>query len=279
MRTTTLGMIGILTALTLAGPGPGQAQGAFLGDLPWPDAEQRVREAPLVVVPFGAGAKEHGLHLPLNSDAVVMEYLCRQAVDSTDVIVAPPILHGWFPPFRGWPGTEVSDPAVFRQYAYQVARSLVSLGAKRIVFLNTGISTATGLPLAIAARELRVETGTPTLVVSWDDLETEELESLVEQRAGGHADEVETSIHLYLQPERVYMERATPAYGTGRQRYPGYAPGLFSRDKKDPAFSETGHFGDPTLATKEKGKEVLRIMTAEWLKALRGFATAPLRSP
>ncbi len=279
MRITQLGMIGILATLTLAGPAAGQARGAFLGELPWPDAERRLREAPLVVVPFGAGAKEHGLHLPMNSDAVVMEYLCQQAVDSTEAIVAPPILHGWFPPFRGWPGTEVSDPEVFRRYVYEVARSLVSQGAKRIVFLNTGISSATGLPLAIAARELRVETGTPTLVVSWDDLETEEIESLAEQRAGGHADELETSIHLYLQPDLVHMERATPAYGAGRKTYPGYAPGLFSRDEKDPAFSTTGHFGDPTLATKEKGKEALRIMTAEWLKALRGFAGSPLRSP
>ncbi|NNG17908.1 MAG: creatininase family protein [Gemmatimonadales bacterium] len=279
MRITTIGMIGILTTLTLAVPVPGQAQGAFLGDLPWPDADRRLREAPLVVVPFGAGAKEHGPHLPLNSDAVVMEYLCRQAVDSTGAIVAPAILHGWFPPFRGWPGTEVSDPEVFRRYVYEVARSLVSQGAKRIVFLNTGIRTATGLPLAIAARELRVETGTPTLVISWDDLETDETEALTEQRAGGHADEIETSIHLYLQPDLVHMERATPAFGTGRQAYPGYAPGVFSRNEKDPAFSTTGHFGDPTLATKEKGKEALRIMTAEWLKALRGFANSPLRSP
>jgi creatinine amidohydrolase/Fe(II)-dependent formamide hydrolase-like protein len=41
----------------------------------------------VVVIPFGAGAKEHGPHLPMNADAVVMEYLSRQAVDSIDVIV------------------------------------------------------------------------------------------------------------------------------------------------------------------------------------------------
>lgn len=256
-----------------------QAPGAYLGQLTWPQAEARMKTAPLVIVPFGAGAKEHGPHLPMNADAVVMEYLCRQAVDSLPVLVAPPILHGWFPAFRDYPGTEVADPGVFREYAHQVALSLVKRGAKRVVFLNTGISRATGLPLSVAAREIRTETGTPTMVVSWDDIEPAEVEAIQDQDAGGHADELETSIHLYLQRDLVRMELAVTDYGDrSGPPYPGYKPGLFSRDPADPAYSETGLFGDPTLATAEKGRRVLDLLTREWLKALREFASAPLRT-
>ncbi len=238
-----------------------------------------MRQAPLVIVPFGAGAKEHGPHLPMNADRAVMEYLCRQAVDSLPVLVAPPILHGWFPAFRDYPGTEVADPDIFSRYVYQVARSLVDHGARRIAFLNTGIMNATGLPIAIAARELRVETGTPTLVVSWDDLETAEIDALQEQQYGGHADEIETSINLFLQPERVSEELPPASYRSGPIKdYPGYRPGLFSRDPRDPAYSETGYLGDPSLASAEKGEAALRIMTRSWLEALRGFAKAPRRA-
>lgn len=273
----SLGLV-VLLCLAAAGGTAAQSAGAYLGELTWPEAERRLAEAPLVVVPFGAGAKEHGPQLPMNADAVVMEYLCRQAVDSLAVLVAPPILHGWFPAFRDYPGTEVADPEVFREYAQQVAMSLVEHGARRIVFLNTGITRATGLPLAIAAREIRTETGTPTLVVSWDDIEPAEVEEIQEQEAGGHADELETSIHLYLQPELVRMDRAVADYGDRVvQRYPGYKPGLFSRDREDPAYSETGLYGDPTLATAEKGKRVLDLLTREWLAALRGFASEPIR--
>ena len=255
----------------------GQEKGAYLGELTWPEAEVRLGEAPLVIVPFGGGAKEHGPHLPMNADAVVMEYLCQQAVDSLPVIVAPPILHGWFPAFREFPGTEVADPGLFADYVQSVAESLVRHGARRIVFLNTGITAATGLPISIAAREVRVETGTPTLVVSWDDLETEEIEALQDQPAGGHGDEIETSIHLVLQPQLVRMDLAVPDLrGAGEGRSPGYRPGLFSRDPADPAYSTTGHFGDPTLATVEKGEAALAILTRQWLAALRGFSTAPL---
>jgi creatinine amidohydrolase len=262
-----------------AGPLPAQRRGAYLGDLTWPEAERRLREAPLVILPFGAGAKEHGPHLPMNADAKVLEYLVRAAVDSLPVVAAPPILHGWFPAFRDFPGTEVANPSVFIEYVLEVARSLVAQGAKRLVFLNTGIAAATGLPLSIVAREIRTATGTPTLVVSWDDLETPEYRALQQQRAGGHADEIETSISLYLQPELVHLERAVADYGgAGRKDYPGYQPGQFSRDSADPGFSRTGLSGDPTLATADKGRRALEIMTRQWLAALRGFSEAPLRT-
>jgi creatinine amidohydrolase len=267
----------IVPIVVAASDGVAQTPGAYLGDLSWPEAEQRLRTTPVVVIPFGAGAKEHGPHLPMNADAVVMEYLSRQAVDSIDVIVAPPILHGWFPAFRAYPGTEVESD-VFTDYVFQVANSLVRNGAQRIVFLNTGISRATGLPISVAARELRVQTGTPTLVVSWDDLETQEADALAEETVGGHAGEMETSIHLLLQPDLVDMEQALRDYRSPGGDHPGYAPGLFSRDPADPAYSDTGLFGDPTLATTEKGAALLRIMTHEWLDALRGFSEAPVPS-
>jgi creatinine amidohydrolase len=264
--------------LGIGSPAAAQTPGSFLGDLTWPEAEQRIPLAPLVIIPFGAGAKEHGPHLPMNADRVVMDYLLRQAVDSLPVLVAPPLLHGWFPAFREFPGTEIADPAAFQAYLSAVAESLVRQGARRLVFLNTGVSRATGLPIAIVAREIRVRTGTPTLVVSWDDLETDEVTALTEQSSGGHADEIETSIHLMLQPSLVDQDAipgAAPA--TPRPEIPGYRPGLFSRRQDDPAFSELGYSGDPSLASREKGERVLAIMTREWLRALRGFAAARLR--
>ena len=96
---------------------------------------------------------------------------------------------------------------------------------------------------------------------------------------GGHADELETSINLYLQPNLVRMDRAVVDYGLEHKKsYPGYQPGAFSRNPGDPAFSKTGLFGNPTLATADKGKKVLAIMTRQWLKALREFSKVPLRS-
>lgn len=256
-----------------------QTPGAYMGDLTWPEAEAAFRETPLVILPFGAGAKEHGPHLPMNADQRVMEYLCQKAAEALPVLIASPILHGWFPAFREYPGTEVSDPIVFQSYVHEVARSLVRHGAKRIIFLNTGISRATGLPLSIVAREIKVEYGVPTLVISWDDLETEEIEAFQMQKKGGHGDEIETSIHLFLQPERVKMENARKDYGNPHppKDYAGYKPGLFSRDTADAAYSATGILGDPTLATEEKGRRTLEIMVKNWIDALKQFSKEPIQ--
>lgn len=260
-------------------PARGQTPGAHLGDLTWPEAEARLREAPMVIVPFGGGAKEHGPHLPMATDRLMLEHLMQAAVDSLPVVVAPPILHGWFPAFRDFPGTEVSDADLFRRYVEEVARSLVRHGARRVVFLNTGITLSTGLPIAVAAREIHQQERVPTLVISWNDLETPELEALAEQRAGGHADELETSVVLHLRPDLVHMDRAPTDYGLpGGEAGAGYRPGGFSRTPGDPEYSTTGIFGDATLATAEKGRRVVEAMTGEWIRALRAFATEPLAS-
>ena len=277
MRVPAAVLFTLLLTATQGQPALGQRPGAWLGELTWPEAEARLKAAAVVIVPFGAGAKEHGPHLPMNADQAVAEYLCRQAIDSLPVVVAPLILHGWFPAFREFPGTEIADPDVFRAYVDAVATSLIRQGARRIAFLNTGIRTATGLPISIVAREIQARTRTPTLVVSWDDLETPEYEALQQQRTGGHADEIETSIHLVLQPALVHLERATRDEGRAPSRAPGYRPGSYSRDPRDPDYSTTGITGDPTLATADKGRRALAILTRQWLAALRAFGEGPLR--
>jgi creatinine amidohydrolase len=255
----------------------GEQRGAYLGELNWPQAEQELTRMPVVVLPFAAGAKEHGPHLPMNADQAVMQHLLDAAVQHQAVVVAPPILHGWFPAFREFPGTEVSDPGVFQDYVFAVAESLVRSGARRLIILNTGVSRATGLPLSIVAREIQAQHGVPTLVVSWDDLETEEVEALQRQAVGGHADEVETAINLHLQPDLVDMAAATKDDGPfGVKDYPGYRPGLFSRDVAAPSYSRTGLRGDPTRADAETGRKMLAIMTANWLRAIEGFSEEPL---
>lgn len=253
----------ILTGLLLGQPAQVQA-GSFLGDLSWPEAQVQLSEA-TVIIPFGAGAKEHGPHLPLNTDRVVLDHLLQSAVKLEGVLIAPSILHGWFPAFRDYPGTEIADPTVFQNYVEAVAISLISHGAKRLVFLNTGISRATGLPLAIVARDIRANHGVHTLVISWDDLETDQSTHLYKQARGGHADEGETSIMLYLRPDLVDMTAAKAELRHPPKKQIGYAPGKFDKEVED------GVFGDPTLASKAKGEAILAIMRANLQRALVQF--------
>lgn len=244
-----------------------EAAGAYLGNMTWQEAES-VLPHKLVIIPFAAGAKEHGPHLPMNTDHVVMDRLLETAIGERDVIVVPPVLHGWFPAFRNYPGTEIADPTIFQNYVKAIAESLIGHGVNRLVFLNTGISNATGLPLSIVARDIRADHDVATLVVSWDDLESSEAQALYSQERGGHADEGETSILLYLRAELVHMDRAMRDYRGEPHAQIGYAPGKFDRAE------EAGLFGDATLATREKGERLFAIMQHNWLLALDQFAEA-----
>jgi len=154
---------------------------------------------------------------------------------------------------------------VFEAYVSAVAESVIRHGATRLVFLNTGVSKATGLPLSIVARDIRANHDVPTLVVSWDDLESAQAAGLYQQQRGGHADEGETSIILHLRPDLVDMDKAARDYRADPAPQIGYRPGTFDR------ASEPGVFGDPTLATPEKGEELLELMRGNWLKALDQF--------
>ncbi|MFC2158602.1 creatininase family protein, partial [Acidobacteriota bacterium] len=128
-------IIGFFIILFITTPCYPEKKGIYLGECTWPEAEKWFKDAPIVILPFGGGAKEHGPHLPMNADQKVMEYLCDRAVDNFPVMIAPPILHGWFPAFREFPGTEIADAEVFRSYVFEAAISLVKHGAQRIVLL------------------------------------------------------------------------------------------------------------------------------------------------
>ena len=78
-------------------------------------------------------------------------------------------------------------------------------------------------------------------------------------------------------PPARWSVRGRCDYGErGAKDYGGYQPGALARDPSDPLYSASGIFGDATLATAEKGKAALDVLTREWLKALDGFAAVPL---
>jgi creatinine amidohydrolase len=92
-----------------------------------------------------------------------------------------------------------------------------------------------------------------------------------QQKWGTHADEIETSMVLYMKPSAVRMDRAVADGERVR-------PGPLSRDPRrtDRTYSPSGVFGDPTLATWQKGEKVAEATVAAILKEIDDLAAAPL---
>ncbi len=239
--------------------------GAYLAPLTWPEVEAALRALPVVLIPIGAAAKEHGLHLPMENDAILAEYLTRRVVERAPVLAMPPLTYGYYPAFVDYPGSVCLSLETSRDLVIEVCTSLAKHGARRFYALNTGLSTCRALEPA------RVTLEEDGLLLEYTRL-TEALgpieERVAEQEGGTHADEIETSMMLYIRPDVVRMERARKDYAAapGRRR--------LTRDPQaaDGVYSPTGAWGDPTLATVEKGRIVVEALVDHLVAVIEAFA-------
>lgn len=269
-RRLTAGLLGSVGA-SVAQPAasstakPAPAAGERLETLSWAEAEAVLRDGRVAVVPIGARCKEHGLHLPLNTDWLMAEYLAERLVRECAIVLLPTIPYGYYPTFVEYPGSVNIRREAFRDTIEDIAQSLARHGVRRIYFLNTGISTNWALEPA------RLRLAAAGIVIEYTDLltATAQVEArLRQQSAGTHADELETSLLLHMAPAVVHMERARPDI------HPERGPGPLSRNPQTQTgvYSPTGAWGDPTLATRKKGEILTEALIAHIKQFLLKFA-------
>ena len=87
---------------------------------------------------------------------------------------------------------------------------------------------------------------------------------LLKQTGGSHADEAETSMMLYIVPDKVDMSKTVKDFDPRPGRR-----GLTRDPKGEGTYSPSGIWGDPTLATKEKGKTIVEATVAEIIRQIR----------
>lgn len=245
------------------------AAGVFLEDLAWPDAAARFAAGAVVLVPIGAAAKEHGAHLPLKTDYLVARELARRVALELPVVVAPVVSFGYYPAFVGYPGSQHLRAETFGAVLTDLFEGLIRHGVTRIAVINTGVSTEA--PLRVVVRDLYAKHRVRIAVADIRGLGRSAGVPLG-QKLGGHADELETSLVLAIEPGSVRLDRAVPDYGNmlDAPAIVFYQPTVFSGDPASGLdYSRTGARGDPTLATAEKGEAVLAAMARELIDGIR----------
>jgi creatinine amidohydrolase len=240
---------------------------ALLETLSWDEAERVLTPDTVVVIALGAESKEHGRHLQLNNDFLMAEYLKKRVLDAApqNTVVAPTINYSFYPAFLEYPGSTSLSLDTARAMITDIIHSLAHYGPRRFYILNTGISTLR--PLAQATTDLAKD----GIVLRYTDLTKDDpIEKKVRQSGGTHADEIETSMMLYIAPETVRMKKAAKDLNPNQ-------PGGLTRDPQGKGtYSPTGAWGDPTLATREKGQAVTESLVATILKDIEDLRqTAP----
>lgn len=183
--------------------------GIVLEDLTWQEAEKVLKPDTVVVIPIGAESKEHGPHLKLKNDFLMAQYLKQEVLKRVDVVVAPTVNYHYYPAFGEYPGSTTLRLETARDLMVDICRSLARYGPRRFYALNTGVSTLRALKLSadmLAADGITLRY-TDILKVN------EAVENQVKQEEGGtHADEIETSMMLFIAPASVDMKKAVKDY-------------------------------------------------------------------
>jgi creatinine amidohydrolase len=245
---------------------PGSFPGRFIEDLTWPEVAEAFTADVPVVIPIGAAAKEHGHHLPMKTDWLLARALSEGIVAKLPVLIAPIIPFGYYPVFQTYPGSQHLSADTFVRLLTEVLDRLLDQGARRLAILNTGVSTEG--PVGLTTRGVLERRGVRVGVADIRRL-GRAADHLLRQDTGSHADERETSIMLAIAPDLVRTELAKRDYGNES------APAVFvtpttmqSTDTQAADYSETGAFGDPTLASADKGRAFLDAMIRELVDGL-----------
>jgi creatinine amidohydrolase len=247
-----------------------KTRGILLEDLTWIEAEKVLTTDTVVVIPLGASAKEHGPHLKLKNDWLIAEYLKKRVLEHSNVIVAPTVNYHFYPAFLEYPGSTSLRLETARDLIVDIVKSLAAYGPRRFYVLNTGVSTLRALQPAV---ELLARDG---IVLRYTDLLkiTGPVEKAIGRQEGGtHADEIETSMMLFMAPATVDMKKAAKDYHPSNER------GLTRNPKGKGSYSATGIYGDATLATRAKGEQITKVLVSGILKEIEDLRSFPTQSP
>jgi creatinine amidohydrolase len=238
---------------------PPHAKGILLEELTWQEAEQVLGPDTIIVIPIGAGAKEHGPHLKLKNDRLFAEYLTGEVMRSAAVVVAPTVNYHYYPAFVEYPGSITLRLETARDLMVDICRSLARYGPRKFYALNTGVSTMR--PLDLAAKIL-VEEGIRFRYTDMLKLAEPVGMTLKGEEGGTHAGEIETSMMLFIAPSTVDMRKAVKDY------HPSSKGGLTRDPRKKGVYSASGIYGDATLATRCKGEVIVRAVVDGILKEI-----------
>jgi creatinine amidohydrolase len=227
--------------------------GARLAELNWLQVTEVIQSGAITLLPIGAAAKQHGPHLPMQTDYLQAEWLVGLLIQKLNVLAWPTLGYGFYPAFIDYPGSCSIERETFIQTVVAILETMQCAGAQRCAIINTGISTIEPLEQAINQSAMRASC--KLINVYAGERYMAAVDKYIENKQGGHANEEETSIMLAIHPHCVHMELASPGLLMDK------APGPFN--PSDPAkvnYTPGGVHGAPVKASAEKGHALLEAM-------------------
>jgi creatinine amidohydrolase len=232
----------------------------LLSEIAWPVVRDTIARDGGIILPIGA-CEQHGYHMPLSTDTVLVTELAVAVADRLDYLVAPPSNYGFRSrPLSGagptYPGTIGIGARALIALIADVLDELVRHGFKKIVLLSMHFENQNMLwEAAWQTMRGREDSGLRIMVVEqgFASISQHAIDILFPEEFPGwdveHAAVMETSLMLYLRPDLVDMDLAVDDQA---KRKPTYEV----LPVPDDMITVSGALWKATQGTAEKGEVV-----------------------
>jgi creatinine amidohydrolase len=254
--------------------------------LSWPQVNEAASAGKVALLPV-ATYEDHGLHLPIDTDVLIADAVCQRTAELVpdDLVLLPCIPFGYSPHHIDGPGTLTIRWDTFIEYVRQVTNSLAYHGFRKILMLNGHGSNRPVLDMAARLTVVDNPDVQCGMLSWWDMLSVKAaVAGFRESEWTGHACELETSVYLAVDPGNVDMSKAQADINPRMSRHfwsdlvdhrpEGYGTKVFMTDYWS-TVSATGTWGDPTVATAEKGEKILRAASQELAEIVTDMRARP----
>lgn len=232
-----------------------------LFEMTWSNVEKLPKKMP-VVIPIAA-LEQHGRHMPLFTDSLLLGEVVRRAAEATkdSVLYTPLMWLGNSHHHMDFAGTMSASPRVYLDLLTDLVENLLFHGFQRIVLLNGhgGNIVPANQALFEVRQKYRSRNDLLLLASTYWSLGGEpwKHDPKIEQRRMGHACEWETSMILRIAPHLVGDLSKVEAAEFGNAFEPA-SRAWITKDR-----TAIGHIGDPRHATAEKGETLFRVFSAD----------------
>lgn len=239
----------------------------FIPEMTWTEVRDLLPKTQVGIIPTGS-TEQHGPHLPLQSDITFCLYLCKKAAVDTYplALVSPPVAIGLSKHHMKFAGTLSLTPETFINVIYEIAASLQHHGITKVAIINGHGGNQNAIKIAAKTIYDRLNMAAASLSY-WDLLPTEVAQKVVETPVPGHSCEFETSLSYVIQPELIRNNAIVDSDHIKLNRYQKLMA------KSSIEICSTGvPRGDPRLASREKGEQLIDALGIELSKFLIYYA-------
>ena len=233
----------------------------YLPDHTWEEIKRFSSGTQTSIIPIGS-LEQHGPHLPIGTDAMIAFRIASEVSEKISTLLLPPLSVGFSMEHMSFSGTISIDATTLISTISGVCQSLVTHGFTNLIVINGHGGNVAALETA--AQMLLYSSNIKVLMFHVPDLANAAYRNLYHDQAHaqpGHADEIETSLLLACSKwnlRRRNKIKEVPKLPKGLS-LGSPMEGIFMPWKAG-ELSRSGVLGDPTGASRAKGKKILEAV-------------------